>query len=125
MSNLHTGHKVRKVRELKGITQDYVAKALGVKQNTYSRMETGQIKIQEEQLDKIAAALDVEKEEIEAFDDKLAFTNCTQTATVIGVNHILNNHFSEELKQVYEDLLAAKEKIIAQLEDKIKQLEAR
>ena len=123
MSNSRTVYKIRKVRELKNITQAYVANAIGVKQNTYSRMETGSIKIQDEQLDKIAEILEVNKEDIEAFDETLVFKNCTQTANVIGVNHILNNNIPEDFKKVYEELLAAKDIIIAQLEAKIKLLE--
>lgn len=122
-NNNRTGYKIRKVRELKNITQAYVANAIGVKQNTYSRMETGSIKIQDDQLDKIAEILEVEKEDIETFDETLVFKNCTQTASVIGVNHILNNNIPEDFKKLYEELLAAKDIIIAQLEAKIKLLE--
>lgn len=117
-----TGYKVRKVRELKGITQTYVADALGVKQNTYSRMETGAIKIQEEQLGRIAEVLGVEKEEIESFDEKLVFNNCTQHNNTIGVHQTINNN-SDDVKRLYEELLLAKDRIISQLEERIKALE--
>lgn len=119
-----TGYKVRKVRELKGITQAYVADAIGIKQNTYSRMETGVIKIQEEQLGKIAEALGVEKDEIESFDEKLVFNNCTQHNNTIGIHQTINNN-SEDIKRLYEELLLAKEQIIKQLEERIKVLEGK
>ncbi len=121
MSNA-IGYKVRKVRELKGITQEYVAESLGVKQNTYSRMETGSLKIQDAQLDKIAEVLGVEREEIESFDEKLVFYNCTQHNNTIGINQTFNNASSDDIKRLYEELLSAKDRIIAQLERRLRDL---
>ena len=48
------GDKIRMIRELRGFSQEDVADALGIKQNSYSKIETNQTKLTAEMLQKIA-----------------------------------------------------------------------
>lgn len=64
----HTGNKIRKVREIKNISQNYVARHLGITQAAYSNIENGKTKIDKNKLSRIASALDVITEVIIKFD---------------------------------------------------------
>ncbi len=59
---------IRKMREIRGYDQDYMAKQLGIKQNTYSRIETGEIKLTAERLEKIADVFSTTIEAIKSAD---------------------------------------------------------
>ncbi len=54
--------RIKKIREYRNYTQAYVAKKLGIKQNTYSRIENGVSIIKPARLEKIASILDVKIE---------------------------------------------------------------
>ena len=51
--------QLRELREQKNYTQEYLAEKLGISQNTYSRLETGQTKVSIEKLKEIAQVLEV------------------------------------------------------------------
>ena len=50
---------IRKVREFRNYTQDYLAAKLSISQNAYSKIELGYSKLTVERLFQIAAVLDV------------------------------------------------------------------
>jgi transcriptional regulator with XRE-family HTH domain len=52
-------HNLKKLREFRNYSQDFVASKLGKEQNTYSRMERGETKIKEEDIIKLAELLEV------------------------------------------------------------------
>ncbi|HWK58158.1 MAG TPA: helix-turn-helix transcriptional regulator [Parapedobacter sp.] len=51
---------IRRVREYRNYTQDYVARKIGISQNAYSKLELGLHKLSLERLFQIADVLDVE-----------------------------------------------------------------
>ena len=51
---------IRRVREYRNYTQDYVARKIGISQNAYSKLELGFHKLSLERLFQIADVLDVE-----------------------------------------------------------------
>jgi XRE family transcriptional regulator, regulator of sulfur utilization len=71
-----TGSKIRKIRELKSVSQHHVAKFLGISQAAYSCIESGKTKINDEKLLKISNALDVSKDLIMNFDVEIALNAC-------------------------------------------------
>lgn len=66
------GYKIQRVRELKGLKQDVVAEGLGIKQNTYSDIESGKIELlpSDERFKKLAELLGTTPAFIENFDDR-------------------------------------------------------
>ncbi len=56
--------KIRKVREHKNFSQEYVAKKIGISQNAYSKIELGYSKISLDRFFHIAKLLDVEVGEL-------------------------------------------------------------
>ncbi|TAG22818.1 MAG: XRE family transcriptional regulator [Cytophagia bacterium] len=67
--------KIKIIRELKNYTQDYMAEQLGVSQNTYSRMENGQIKITIDRFQDIANILEVSIQELLSNDQPILYFN--------------------------------------------------
>lgn len=59
MDNQQLRYNIRKIREIKGYSQEYLAKELGVSIKTYSRVESGQSRLPVSRLDKISEILDV------------------------------------------------------------------
>lgn len=59
---------LRKIRLLKGLSQENMAEHLGLSQSHYNRMETGMQTITEDRLVKLAELLNVEVEVLREFD---------------------------------------------------------
>jgi len=62
------GQKIRKIREIKGFSQQYVARKLRISQEYYSYLENKKKEIPEIYLRKIAVLFDVSVEFIRTFD---------------------------------------------------------
>ncbi len=118
------GVKIKKIRELKGFTQEYLASSLGFTQGNYSKIESGSVKINDIQLTEIANILEVSKETIENFDDRLVFNNNGEIETANQVFN-LNNHYviDPKLEALYDKQIQLLEKQIAILEKKLKKYE--
>ncbi len=67
------GEKIRKVRDLKGYSQEYIAKELGISQKTFSKIESNQSRLDFTTLDNIATILGVELMQLLLFNDKEFF----------------------------------------------------
>lgn len=92
------GENIRKLRTLKGYSQDYLSKKLKMSQNNYSELERGKVKLTIERLNEIAKILEVAPEDILNFDGGFNFQNKNHK----GGNQILVNMFSEKLIESYE-----------------------
>lgn len=105
------GIKIRKVREIKNFSQQYVADKLSVSQSTYSDIENGKTPISEEKLTLIANILDVSVDVIKEFNDQVVFNSCIQSGYI---NH---NYIQpvEKIEQLYKDMLEIQEKRIADM----------
>ena len=96
------GDKIRKVRELKGFTQDYMAGQLEMSQRAYSKIENNDIKLDWSRIENISKILNIEPIDLVSFDDSLVFNNCSQS----GKFQTFHNNFPDELKKSYEDRIA-------------------
>jgi transcriptional regulator with XRE-family HTH domain len=61
---MNTSLKIKKYRELKNYTQEYMAEKLDISQNTYSKIENGGIKLTVDRLKQISDILETPVEEI-------------------------------------------------------------
>ncbi len=120
-STMLIGEKIRKLRELKGYDQHYMASVLGIDQSNYSRIESDTTSVSEDRLQKIANALNVTPDYIKRFDDKIVFENCSQGN--FGAFNVQHYHLSENEKDTYEKLLSAKDDIIHLLREQLKKYE--
>lgn len=93
------GKRIRKIRELKGFTQNFMALKMNISQRAYSKIENNNIKIDWNRIVTISNLLEIDPMSLVNFDESLIFNNCTQS----GKFEIFNNNFPIELKQSYED----------------------
>ena len=103
MDNLNIGHKIKKLRELRNLTQEHMASSLGLSQSAYSRMELGETEITFSKLEKISEQLGMKPEEIIAFNESMVF-NVMNNQTGNGL--VINNNVPiEENKTLYDQLI--------------------
>lgn len=100
MDNLKIGHKIKKLRELKNLTQEHMANSIGISQGAYSRMELGETEITYSKLEKISEELGMKPEEVIAFNESVVF-NVMNNETGNGLV-INNSQFSEIEKNLFE-----------------------
>jgi len=78
MTNNELGENIRKIRELKGFSQQNLADEIRMDQKTISRIEKGELSPKFETLVGIAKALSVSLSQLLAFNDNLIFNNYIQ-----------------------------------------------
>jgi transcriptional regulator with XRE-family HTH domain len=106
METLNIGTKIKKLRELKNLTQEHMASVIGITQSAYSRMELGETEITYSKLVRIAGELGMKPEEVIAFNESMVFNvmhNQTGNGLIIQ-NNALNNEERELYKQQIETL---------------------
>lgn len=103
-------NKLRFIRDLRGFSQEYMAKKLDMEQNTYSRYENDQKKLTPEILKQVAGILGVSEEDITNPEPVVIIMN-NQTNGSTGIAHqpIYNVNGNE----LIDKLIAAKDEIIA------------
>jgi len=84
MTDVKIAENIRKIRELKGYSQEYMAGQLSISQKAYSNIETGRKKMDKDLLQEIAATLDIDPLRLITFDEKILFENCKQSGNGLG-----------------------------------------
>ncbi len=100
------GQKVRRIREEKQLTQDFIAHKLEISQNTYSKIESGSIKLTIDRISELSKILDVPIEDMLS-DDTKTF-------------HLNNNHIE---KFYIENLQEENKGLVQSLKDQVKYLQ--
>ncbi len=80
------GENIRKIRELKGFSQDYMAKKLNISQKAYSNIETGNRKIDKEVIENVSSVFDIDPLKLITFDEKILFENCSYSGFLNTIN---------------------------------------
>ena len=102
--------RLKKIRLIKNITQDFLAKKLGFTQKAYSKIENNETKLNVDVLQRVAQILEVP---IETF-----FNNSQQhilndfSNRSGGDNVIYKNNSTENIEELYSHLLKSKDDII-------------
>ncbi len=104
---LRVGLKIKAVRELQNVSQDFLARSLNIGQSTLSKIESGETPILFDRLYDIALALNVNVNMIINFDKDVFFYHCSQSGMH---NQVTNNHYhAEEIKDMYERIIKEKD----------------
>jgi len=103
LQGINIGQKIRKIRELRNLTQQHMAQELGVTQSAYSKLEMGESDITYKKLEQISSILGISVEEFAAFNEQMIF-NVMHNQT--GNGFVLNKGVSESEKRLYEDQIA-------------------
>ena len=105
---------IRKYREIKGYSQEYVAHQLNINQASYAKLENNSTKITIDRLFSIAKLLETEISEILDLKNQTIF-NQTDNETANAFGKV--EHYYQENKEVYQELLKAKDEQIALLKE--------
>ena len=119
---MHIGTKIRKLRELKGYSQECVASQLDMVQTNYSKIERGETKdMTVKRLEEIAKVLEVAPATILNFDEKQVFNSTFNNQSGNQGDNIvwMKNSFDRE-RQQYEARLKDKDEEIAFLRERWK-----
>ncbi|ADX67154.1 MULTISPECIES: helix-turn-helix domain-containing protein [Flavobacteriales] len=109
------GYKIRKVREIKNLSQSYMADKLSISQSSYSDIENCKTKISEEKLNEIARVLEVDSETIKNFNDQVVFNACSQS----GYYNTNNITSTAKIEELYKELIKSKDEQILQLQEQL------
>jgi transcriptional regulator with XRE-family HTH domain len=101
------GQKIKKIRELKNLTQEHMAIQLGLTQGTYSRMELGEVDIPYTRLEEISKILEMKPEEIIAFDERMVFNVMYNTPGKDLVVYQVQQH-EDTIKSLKEEIVYLK-----------------
>lgn len=114
------GNKIKNIRELKNFTQEYMAEKLDISQAAYSKLEKGDIKVSSEKLSQIAKILDVNPEDITAFDSQKYFNSFNNVKGSNNGSIIIGADETELIKKLYEDKISLLEKLLSNTEKELK-----
>ena len=104
------GHKIKKLRELKNLTQEHMATALGMNQSAYSKIESGASDVSYTKLEKIASILELKLEDVLSFNEQMVFNVMNNLNGQNGL--VINNSISENEKALYvEQINSLKEEV--------------
>ena len=116
---LTTGTRIKKLREIRGYSQDFMALKLGISQEQYSYLETKQKNIPDEQITIIASLLEVKEDFLKTFDPQNVIQN-TFNDTAQGYFNI-----QSLIIQSHENERKAYVELIDRLKDEIVELKTK
>src|SRR5690606_29673806 len=109
--------RIRNIRELKSLTQEYMADKLGISQAAYSKIENGATKVSYEKLQDIAKIMDVKVEDIQSFETEKYFNSFNNLKG--NNNGVVTIAFDEDIKKLYEDKIVLLEKLLSKTEQEL------
>lgn len=120
------GNKIKKVREIKGFKQEYMAELLGISQPSYSKIETDEASVSQDRLEQIAKALEVSVADILAFDERIFFNQTDNKSSAIGYNNTVNQYgLTDNERKLYEDKIRLLEELLEIKKQEIEKLKGK
>lgn len=106
--------KIRKIRENKNYTQEFMADSLHITQRAYSSIENGKTQLTIERLIEISKILETSVSEILGLDSNSIY-NSFNNQGVKNQGNLINfkQHDLEEIKTLYERIIVIKDDEIA------------
>lgn len=116
LRSLHIGQKIKKLRELKNLTQMHMAQQLGVTQSAYSKIELGESEVTYKRLERISEVLEMKPEEVISFNESMVFNvmNNQNGGNVFGD---INNSISDTERKLYQDQIDLLKAEVAHLKE--------
>lgn len=113
--------KLRNLRKQRGYTQEYMSKIISTDVSNYSRKENDEVRIYDDEWEKLAAALDVPVEEIKEEKSTAIVHNNHDNTTFNGNSGSYFNNFNGIPNSIVENLQSyikiLEEKIVALKEE--------
>ena len=121
------GSKIKRIREMRGITQEEIAEALNLTAQAYGRMERGETSISAERLGKIAEKLGVNTDEIMRYDENKFIISGNSTngeASESNLQFNLNIYERDQTIEVLKDTITNQHEQIKFLQNQVEKLTA-
>lgn len=121
------GNNIKNIRELKNLTQEFVAERLDISQSAYSRLESGETRVSKEKLLQIAEVLEVKPEDIKEFDGQRYFNSVGDVegnysgSIIVG----LGREDVDLIKKLYEDKIVLLEELLNQQKKIVQKYESK
>lgn len=115
------GNRIKKLREFKNYTQEWMALQLGLSQPAYSKIEKGDVSISVDKLIAIAEILEVNPSDFFDIDGKHTYTNMVQNHK--GGNAFVINQ-AEKALELYDKLIEEKNEHIKTLQKLVDKYES-
>src|SRR2546428_6815282 len=121
------GKKISRIREWKGLEQEFVAAEWGMSQQAVSKMEQSEV-IEEEVLERVAKALDVSAEAIKNFSEEAVIYNIQNNyegsnegvaSVSVGNYHCTFNPI-DKIVELYDALLKSEREKVELLKEHLK-----
>jgi len=114
------GEKIRKIRTLKGYSQDYMSEKLKISQPAYSDIENNKTKVGVTILEQIASIFEINATDILNFDENQVFNNTftENSKGFFNVKKVVNESFDNE-RQAYKDQIKSLKEEIDSLRKKL------
>ena len=124
---MHIGDKIRKVRELKGYKQEYVADQLGMSVTAYGNLERGESSLSFDRLEEIAKVLEVSVQDILNIPEQFNVQSIVNSQVGFSqkeLHYYLNKSSDEENGEIesYKQTIVHLEKEIEYLREQNKML---
>lgn len=119
------GGNIKKLREFRGYSQEYMAAQLNVSQRTYSNIESDKGKVNKQQIEHIAKILEIDPIQLLTFNDKYIFNtgenhdHSLSQSGMFNTYHISQKAEHELFEKRIEELKEQFEKRIGELKDEI------
>jgi transcriptional regulator with XRE-family HTH domain len=111
---MELGTKIKRIREERNYSQDFLAQRLSITQKAYSKIENNQTRLSVDHLLKIAEVLETSVNKILGIDGGTIYNNYS-TNNGEGDGIIINKTISDKIIELYDKLLKAKEDEIIML----------
>ena len=112
-------NKIKRLREQSDLTQQEMADKLNMHLKTWQKIENGITKLDIERLQLIADVLETTIEDLINVDDSVYISAIKDNDVGFNNSSVTINHKSEEEKNLYERLIAEKDKIITDKDKEI------
>lgn len=114
------GNKIKHLRELKNLSQEYMAKQLEISQKSYSNIENDITEITVNRLEKISKILGVSITQILNLNEENIFQNIFNNQNDSKNSYTINNNHAQTQKELFERIILEKDAHINTLMQMIK-----
>lgn len=107
------GEKIRKVRSIKGYSQEYMAEVMKISQAAYSDIENNKTKVNLDRIQQLAKIFEIDVSDLISFDENQVFNNTfnENSKGFFNVQKVMNESFDNERKVYNEQIKDLKEEI--------------
>lgn len=115
---MKVGENIRKLRDLRGLSQEVLSSEVGISQKQLSRIENGHVSPTLDILIKVSETIGVKLSELLNFDENLIFNNYNNNQSG-GEFVAYNNTDIKQIESLYQKLLESKDQTIRLLKKEL------